>query len=64
MDDKQLFIECVKRLKRYGIEMRGDEVYSNCKQGEGEIEFDTKGYSLAFNLYRLGEVLGEKADFS
>lgn len=64
MTDKELFIECVKRLGRYGIELRDDIVYSDCRQSEGNAEFCIKGYNLGFNLYRLGEVLAVKADFS
>lgn len=64
VSDKELFEELLNRVKLSGIEVNSDSngctkfVYNDHVIGE----FNYDGYSLLFNLVRLGKVL-EKFDY-
>ena len=59
MNDKQLFIEVFKNFQEnyYGLEMNGTLVYY-----KGEVQFNTDGYNLCYNLLRLTKMLEEAGE--
>lgn len=57
MSDKEIFMEVFTNLQRRynGLEMVGTIVYYN-----GEMQFNTDGFILLYNLARLCELLKEE----
>jgi hypothetical protein len=60
MEDKELFMEVFNNLKSHyhRLSMSGRIVCYDDKE-----KFNTDGYCLAYNLYRLGKVLKDNGEF-
>lgn len=57
-NEQDFFIDIVKSLNKHGINMKGGFVCHN-----NNVRFRPAGYNLAYNLYRLGKLIGDVMDF-